>query len=136
MCAMIQGIRTTSLKLTGAFNESAISCAFSLMLIFLVRTVWIASVKLFCRACFDPDAWPHELHCNAFEPFFAGHRSLECKPFGKPLGSGFGVPLREMSSYSFSSKGPFMYSGETSGNLNLPLGFAGEERRRPSSPVA
>lgn len=36
-----------SLPETGAFKASAISCAFSLTLIFLVLTVLIASLKLF-----------------------------------------------------------------------------------------
>jgi hypothetical protein len=42
---------TTSAGETGAFNASAISMAFWLTLPLLVRIVFIASLKLFCRPC-------------------------------------------------------------------------------------
>merc|ERR1711939_827030 len=124
-------------RLTGAFNESAISCAFSLTLILRDRTVCMASLRLFCRPCLPPFALPfaQELHCIALAFFFAGHLSLECNPCGSPFGKGLGDGPRDMSCSSSSSKGVFMYSCDTSGNLKLPLAFATElERRRCSSP--
>lgn len=42
---------TIKVQLTGAFNASAISCAFWLILPFLVLIVLNASLKLFCRPC-------------------------------------------------------------------------------------
>lgn len=46
-----RSIHTTSFIDTGAFSDSAISCPVSLILIFRVRTVLIASPRLFCAAC-------------------------------------------------------------------------------------
>lgn len=108
---LLQGIRTMSFRLTGAFSESAISCAFSLILILRVLTVWIASLRLFCLLCRVPLALPlaELLHCSALEFFRAGHRSLECNPWGNPLGRGLGDGPRDISSSSFSSNGLFMY---------------------------
>lgn len=136
-CSSRGGVRTISFRLTGAFNESAISCAFSLTLILRDRTVCMASLRLFCRPCLPPLALPfaQELHCIALAFFFAGHLSLECNPCGSPFGKGLGDGPRDMSCSSSSSKGVFMYSCDTSGNLKLPLAFATElERRRCSSP--
>jgi hypothetical protein len=42
---------TMSVGDSGAFSASAISCTFWLTLPFLVRTVRIASLKLFCLPC-------------------------------------------------------------------------------------
>jgi hypothetical protein len=87
----------TSFQLTGAFSDSAISCAFSLMLALRPRTVFIASVKLFCRPCLIFPGAPLEywFQLLAFDALLAGHRSLECKPCGRPLGNGFGLSSLE-----------------------------------------
>jgi len=115
-----------SFQLTGAFSDSAISCAFSLMLAFRVRTVWIASLKLFCRPCLIFPGAPFD-QLLAFDALLAGQRSLECRPCGRPLGKGLGVPSRDKSSNVSLSKA----SCERSGNLYVPLGFGLiEERRR------
>ena len=71
-----------NLQLTGAFKLSAISCPVSLMLILRVRTVLIASVRLFCLPCLPLCAEPlaQEFQLAAFDARLAGHRSLECRP--------------------------------------------------------
>ena len=116
-----------SFQLTGALSDSAISCAFSLMLAFRPRTVWIASLKLFCRPCRIFPGVICEFQLLAFDALLAGQRSLECRPCGRPLGKGLGVPSRDRSSNVSLSKA---YS-ERSGNLYVPLGFGPiEERRR------
>lgn len=74
-----------SLPDTGALRASAISCAFWLTLPFLVRTVRIASLKLFCLPC--------RLGVHPFmlrESLRACHRSLLCRWFGNPSGCGIG----------------------------------------------
>ena len=125
-------IRTTSLRDTGALSDSAISCAFSLMLALRVRTVRIASLKLFCLPCLPPPGVPfaHALQLCAPDFFLAGHRSLECSPLGNPTGSGFGVWSLDGGVMTSSRRSSMYRSGWRSGNLNLPLGFADEERRR------
>ena len=116
-----------SFQLTGALSDSAISCAFSLMLAFRPRTVWIASLKLFCRPCRIFPGVICEFQLLAFDALLAGQRSLECRPCGRPLGKGLGVPSRDRSSNVSLSKA----SCERSGNLYVPLGFGLiEERRR------
>ena len=116
-----------SFQLTGALSDSAISCAFSLMLAFRPRTVWIASLKLFCRPCLIFPGVICEFQLLAFDALLAGQRSLECRPCGRPLGKGLGVPSRDRSSNVSLSKA----SCERSGNLYVPLGFGLiEERRR------
>ena len=72
----------TSFQLTGAFSDSAISCAFSLTLALRPRTVFIASLKLFCLPCrvFPGVPFDHEFQLFALDTFRAGHRSLECMP--------------------------------------------------------
>ena len=116
-----------SFQLTGALSDSAISCAFSLMLAFRPRTVWIASLKLFCRPCRIFPGVICEFQLLAFDALLAGQRSLECRPCGRPLGKGLGVPSRDKSSNVSLSKA----SCERSGNLYVPLGFGLiEERRR------
>lgn len=124
-----------SFQLTGALSDSAISCAFSLMLAFRPRTVWMASLKLFCRPCLIFPGVPFDrgFQLFAFDALLAGQRSLECRPCGRPLGNGLGVPSRETSSNVSLSKA----SCERSGNLYVPLGFGLiEERRRDWSSVA
>lgn len=99
----------TSRKETGAFSACAISCAFSLMLALRVRTVRMASDKLFClpgRVSLSRPLEAHDAQLFAVESLLAGHRSLECIPGGNPLGSGLGLGPRDMSSPSPSfSKG-------------------------------
>ena len=125
----------TSFQLTGAFSDSAISCAFSLILAFRPRTVLIASVKLFCLPClvFPGAPFEYEFQLFAFEALLAGHRSLECMPCGRPFGRGFGDWSLEKSSNVSSASA----SCERSGNLYVPFGFGlMEERRRASSAIA
>jgi len=125
----------TSFQLTGAFSDSAISCAFSLMLAFRPRTVFIASVKLFCLPClvFPGAPLEYEFQVVAFDALLAAHRSLECIPCGSPFGNGFGDSSLEKSSNVSSASA----SCERSGNLYVPFGFGlMEERRRASSAVA
>jgi hypothetical protein len=134
----IQGIRTMSLKDMGALSESAISCAFSLMLAFRVRTVLIASLKLFCLPCLVPALalpFAQELHSRALDVFLAGHRSLECRPDGRPFSRGFGDESRDGGSNVSSCRSLNLKSVGRSGNLKLLLGLAEEERLR-SGPVA
>lgn len=96
---------TTSFMDTGAFSDSAISCTFSWMLAPRPRvlTVLIASLKLFCLPClvFVPAVMPAPPLGSSRElvsrDLRAGHRSLECSPGGRPLGSGRGLGPREMS---------------------------------------
>lgn len=125
----------TSFQLTGALSDSAISCAFSLMLAFRPRTVFIASVKLFCLPClvFPGAPFEYEFQLFAFDALLAGHRSLECIPCGSPFGNGLCVSSLEKSSDASSASA----SCERSGNLYVPFGFGlMEERRRASSDVA
>ena len=134
-------IRTTSFIDTGAFSESATSCAVSEILILRVRTVLIASLKLFCLPCLVPlpsAPFAKALHRCILELFRPGHRSLEWSPLGRPCSSGFGVRSRgisDMSSSASSWNSSGWKSCEKRGNLKLPLGLADEERRR-SGPVA
>lgn len=94
----------TSLYDTGAFKESAISCAFSLILAFLVLTVRIASLKLFCLPCLPPLALPfaQAVQLFGFDSFLRGHRSLECMPAGRPFIKGCGLGPLDMSSTASS----------------------------------
>lgn len=89
----------------------------------------MASLKLFCRPCliFPGVPFGREFQLLAFDALLAGQRSLECRPCGRPLGKGLGVPSRDTSSNVSLSKA----SCERSGNLYVPLGFGLiEERRR------
>jgi hypothetical protein len=98
----------------------------------LVRTVLMASLKLFCLPFLVlpvTDVFAaHGVHAPAWASLFlaAGHRSLECKPSGKPLGRGSGLGPREKSS---SLK--VAWSGSKSGKGTL----VGEGERRCSKPA-
>jgi hypothetical protein len=123
---------------TGAFNDSAISCAFSLILAFLILTVRIASLRLFCRPCLVPPALPFAQAAQppGFDSFLNGHLSLECRPTGSPFMRGFGLGPRDMSS-SVSSPLPPLSSWMKSGNLKVVgAAWLDEERRRSSPAVA
>lgn len=93
------------------------------MLAFLVRTVRIASLKLFCRPCLVPIAPAGDpLRCaQAARELRTGHRSLECNPAGSPFNSGFGVLSRDggvnISSRKSSAYGSLLKS--KLGNLKL-----------------
>ena len=127
----------TSLYDTGAFNDSAISCAFSLMLAFLPLTVRMASVKLFCLPCLAPLAIPfaQELQVLGFDSFLNGQRALECMPIGNPFIRGAGLGPRDMSSTAFSFCS--LASCTKSGNLNVfGAAWLDEERLRSCPEVA
>ena len=128
----------TSLYDTGAFKESAISCAFSLILAFLALTVRIASLRLFCLPCLPPLAAPfaHETQSLGFDSFLSGHRSLECIPAGSPFINGCGLGPRDMSSIA-SSLSPSLRSCTKSGNLKVfGAAWLDEERLRSWPAVA
>lgn len=133
------GRRTTSLRDTGALSDSAISCAFWLMLAFRVLTVLIASPRLFCRLGLVPPSFPfaaHEAQLLNDVSFRGGQRSLECRPGGRPLGSGRGLGPREIPSSSSSSNST-AWSLLKSGNLNFEgAGCLEDERRRSTPEVA
>lgn len=122
---------TTSRRDTGALSDSAISCAFSLMLAFLVLTVLIASLKLFCRFGLVPNLpfAAQDVQLLSDDSFRWGHRSLECSPGGRPFGSGLGLGPRDTSLGSSSSNST-ADSALKSGNLNFAgVGLMEEERR-------
>lgn len=111
--------RTTSRKDTGALSDSAISRALSLTLAFLVLTVLIASLKLFCRDFLPPPSLPFAQDDQVLLAgslcLRAGHRSLECSPGGSPLYRGFGLGPREI----VSSPSLSIAWSSKSGNLKL-----------------
>lgn len=84
--------RITSFGETGALSASAISCAFWLTLAFLVLTVRMASLKLFCLPCLGPLLIPPLTHALPFcpEPRLACHRSFECNVVKTGRGPGLG----------------------------------------------
>jgi hypothetical protein len=102
---------------SGAFNASAISCAFWLTLPFLVRIVRIASLKLFCLPCFveDPCAAPFAYPNRA--SFLGCHLSAGIVlPFC--CGAWEGLAVRD-ELWPYSSSGIGMRSGWKAGNLNV-----------------
>jgi hypothetical protein len=114
---------TTNFGDTGALSASAISCAFWVTLPPLVRTVLIASLKLFCRPCLAPGGgYTVPLIRWALLLLLGCHLDPSSMDILRSSRAGEDIELRNVA----SSWRVGMWSGAKAGNLDMPFAAVGD----------